>query len=402
MNILIISFHTCPVNKLGEKDSGGLNLYVNQLSHELGIKEHKVDIYTRKHDAYDPIEIAINKNAKLIHFDAGDLDKNKSEMTDFIDVFTKNILDYINLNSISYDLIFSNYWMSGIIGENISEILEIPHVINFHTMGKTKTTVNYLENESDYRIENEIELIKNSDAIIVPSFQEKENLLDNYQHNNNIYTVSPGVDLDKFQQLDREKSRDILDIDQNSLVLLSVGRLEPLKGYDVLIDTLTYINYDDIDFKFFIIGGDSKSEDELQRLKKIAKDKKVIDKIHFIGAIDHDLLPIYFSAADVFTMPSAYETFGIAALEASACGLPIIAPQVGGLKSIVKHGKTGYLTVNRCPESLMHYLEILLKNKPIRDAFGYNSRLHAMNFSWEKSTDDLVKVFEEVLLKTLV
>ena len=112
MNILIISFHTCPVNKLGEKDSGGLNLYVNQLSHELGIKEHNVDIYTRKHDAYDPIEIAINENAKLIHFDAGDLNKNKSEMTDFIDMFTKNILDYINLNSISYDLIFSNYWIA--------------------------------------------------------------------------------------------------------------------------------------------------------------------------------------------------------------------------------------------------------------------------------------------------
>ena len=287
--------------------------------------------------------------------------------------------------------------MSGIIGSHLSKAFDIPHIISFHTMGKTKRTVNHLEHETDFRISNEIELIKGSDAIIVPSLQEQENLEENYTHNNNIYTVSPGVDLDKFKRLDKVDSRKKLGIDQNTLILLSVGRLEPLKGYDLLINSLSYINLENINFKLIIIGGDDRSNKELQRLKQIAKINKVDDKIDFMGVVDHNKLPLYFSASDIFTMPSAYETFGIAALEASACGLPVIAPQVGGLKSIIKHGMTGYLTVNRCPEAFMHYMEILLKNKQIRDVFGLNSRKHAMNFSWEKSTEDLIEVFEKIL-----
>ena len=397
MNILIISFHTCPVNKLGEKDTGGLNLYVHQLSEQLGEKDHNVDIYTRKHDKSDPIEIDINQNSKLIHIDAGDLNQNKNEMVEYINLFTSNMVEYINENSINYDLIYSNYWMSGIIGSHLSKAFDIPHIISFHTMGKTKRTVNHLEHETDFRISNEIELIKGSDAIIVPSLQEQENLEENYTHNNNIYTVSPGVDLDKFKRLDKVDSRKKLGIDQNTLILLSVGRLEPLKGYDLLINSLSYINLENINFKLIIIGGDDRSNKELQRLKQIAKINKVDDKIDFMGVVDHNILPLYFSASDIFTMPSAYETFGIAALEASACGLPVIAPQVGGLKSIIKHGMTGYLTVNRCPEAFMHYMEILLKNKQIRDVFGLNSRKHAMNFSWEKSTEDLIEVFEKIL-----
>ena len=401
MNILIISFHTCPVNKLGEKDTGGLNLYVHQLSEQLGEKNHNVDIYTRKHHKADPIEIDINQNSKLIHIDAGDLNQNKNEMVQYINLFTSNMVEYINENSINYDLIYSNYWMSGIIGSHLSKAFDIPHIISFHTMGKTKRTVNHLEHETDFRISNEIELIKESDAIIVPSLQEQQYLEENYTHNNNIYTVSPGVDLDKFKRLDKIDSRKKLGIDQNTVILLSVGRLEPLKGYDLLINSLSYINLENTNFKLIIIGGDDRSNKELQRLKQIAKINKLDDKVDFMGAVDHYRLPLYFSASDIFAMPSAYETFGIAALEASACGLPVIAPQVGGLKSIVNHGMTGYLTDNRCPESFMHYMEILLKNKQIRDVFGLNSRKHAMNFSWEKSTEDLIDVFEKILDKVI-
>tara|TARA_B100000073_G_scaffold14993_1_gene12208 strand:- start:3115 stop:4323 length:1209 start_codon:yes stop_codon:yes gene_type:complete len=400
MKILIISFHTCPVNKLGQKDTGGLNLYVHQLSEQLGERNNSVDIFTRKHDVTDPIKIDINKNSQLIHFDAGDLDQTKNEMVDHITLFTDNVTEYIKKHSIEYDLIYSNYWMSGIIGSKLSQFLSIPHIISFHTMGKTKRTANHMENESDYRISQEIDLIKKSDAIIVPSLQERENLEQNYIHNNNIYTVSPGVDLNQFQKLDKKKSRNKLGIDQNTHILLSVGRLEPLKGYDLLIESLAYINLDNINFQLIIIGGDDRSNLELERLTRIAKENDVHDKVSFIGAVDHDILPLYFSASDIFTMPSAYETFGIAALEASACGLPVIAPQVGGLKSIVKHGFTGYLTTSRCPELFVHYLEILLKNKQLRDVFGINSRKQALNFSWEKSTEDLIKVFEKILNKT--
>ncbi len=400
MKILIISFHTCPVNKLGQKDTGGLNLYVHQLSEQLGERNNSVDIFTRKHDVTDPIKIDINKNSQLIHFDAGDLDQTKNEMVDHITLFTDNVIEYIKKHSIEYDLIYSNYWMSGIIGSKLSQFLSIPHIISFHTMGKTKRTANHMENESDYRISQEIDLIKKSDAIIVPSLQERENLEHNYIHNNNIYTVSPGVDLNQFQKLDKKKSRNKLGIDHNTHVLLSVGRLEPLKGYDLLIESLAYINLDNINFQLIIIGGDDRSNLELERLTRIAKENDVHDKVSFIGAVDHDILPLYFSASDIFTMPSAYETFGIAALEASACGLPVIAPQVGGLKSIVKHGFTGYLTTSRCPELFVHYLEILLKNKQLRDVFGINSRKQALNFSWEKSTEDLINVFETILNKT--
>ena len=400
MKILIISFHTCPVNKLGQKDTGGLNLYVHQLSEQLGERNNSVDIFTRKHDVTDPIKIDINKNSQLIHFDAGDLDQTKNEMVDHITLFTDNVTEYIKKHSIEYDLIYSNYWMSGIIGSKLSQFLSIPHIISFHTMGKTKRTANHMENESDYRISQEIDLIKKSDAIIVPSLQERENLEQNYIHNNNIYTVSPGVDLNQFQKLDKKKSRNKLGIDHNTHVLLSVGRLEPLKGYDLLIESLAYINLDNINFQLIIIGGDDRSNLELERLTRIAKENDVHDKVSFIGAVDHDILPLYFSASDIFTMPSAYETFGIAALEASACGLPVIAPQVGGLKSIVKHGFTGYLTTSRCPELFVHYLEILLKNKQLRDVFGINSRKQALNFSWEKSTEDLINVFETILNKT--
>ena len=403
MKILIISYHTCPENKLGSKDSGGLNIYLHEISNELGIKGHTVDIFTRKHDIRDPLEIEINNNSKVVHLNAGDLAEEKHQMHNYIDLFTSNLINYIDEQNLQYDLIYSNYWMSGIVGELISEKLKIPHIITFHTMGLTKRSVNYLENESDFRILNELDLIKQSDAIIVPTYQEKENLILNYKSENNIYIVSPGVDLEKFKSKNKFKSREELGLSHTSKILLSVGRLEPIKGYDVLIKALSFLNIsDDFDVRLLIIGGDSKSQNELERLNSLKLKHGLSNQVNFLGAIDHDELPIYFSAADVFVMPSAYETFGIAALEASACNLPVIAPQVGGLKSVVKHGQTGFLSVNKSPESLTHYLEILLKNKPLRELFGVNSRLHAMNYSWGKSSKDLISVFEDVLSKCLV
>ena len=403
MKILIISYHTCPENKLGSKDSGGLNIYLHEISNELGTKGHTVDIFTREHDISDPLEIEINNNSKVIHLNAGDLAEEKHQMHNYIDLFTSNLINYIDEQNLQYDLIYSNYWMSGIVGELISKKLKIPHIITFHTMGLTKRSVNYLENESDFRILNELDLITKSDAIVVPTYQEKENLILNYKSENNIYIVSPGVDLEKFKSKNKFESRNKLGLSQTSKILLSVGRIEPIKGYDVLINALSFLNIsDDFDVRLLIIGGDSKSQNELDRLNSLKLKHGLSNQVNFLGAIDHDELPIYFSAADVFLMPSAYETFGIAALEASACNLPVIAPQVGGLKSVVKHGQTGFLSVNKSPESLMHYLEILLKNKPLRELFGVNSRLHAMNYSWGKSSKDLISVFEDVLSKCLV
>ena len=403
MKILIISYHTCPENKLGSKDSGGLNIYLHEISNELGTKGHTVDIFTREHDIRDPLEIEINNNSKVIHLNAGDLAEEKHQMHNYIDLFTSNLINYIDEQNLQYDLIYSNYWMSGIVGELISEKLKIPHIITFHTMGLTKRAVNYLENESDFRIENELDLIKKSDAIVVPTQQEKENLILNYKSENNIYIVSPGVDLEKFKSKNKFESREKLGLSQTTKILLSVGRLEPIKGYDVLINALSFLNIsDDFDVRLLIIGGDSKSQNELERLNSLKLKHGLSNQVNFLGAIDHDELPIYLSAADVFVMPSAYETFGIAALEASACNLPVIAPQVGGLKSVVKQGQTGFLSINKSPESLMHYLEILLKNKPLRELFGVNSRLHAMNYSWGKSSEDLISVFEDVLSKCLV
>ena len=403
MKILIISYHTCPENKLGSKDSGGLNIYLHEISNELGTRGHSVDIFTREHDISDPLEIEINNNSKVIHLHAGDLAEEKHQMHNYIDLFTSNLINYIDEQNLQYDLIYSNYWMSGIVGELISEKLKIPHIITFHTMGLTKRAVNYLENESDFRIENELDLIKKSDAIVVPTHQEKENLILNYKSENNIYIVSPGVDLEKFKSKNKFESRKKLGLSQTTKILLSVGRLEPIKGYDVLINALSFLNIsDDFDVRLLIIGGDSKSQNELERLNSLKLKHGLSNQVNFLGAIDHDELPIYLSAADVFVMPSAYETFGIAALEASACNLPVIAPQVGGLKSVVKHGQTGFLSINKSPESLMHYLEILLKNKPLRELFGVNSRLHAMNYSWGKSSKDLISVFEDVLSKCLV
>ena len=403
MKILIISYHTCPENKLGSKDSGGLNIYLHEISNELGTEGHTVDIFTRRHDISDPLEIEINNNSKVVHLNAGDLAEAKHQMHNYIDMFTSNLINYVDEQNLQYDLIYSNYWMSGIVGKLISEKLKIPHIITFHTMGLTKRSVNYLENESDFRIDSELDLIKKSDAIVVPTYQEKENLILNYKSENDIYIVSPGVDLEKFKSKNKFKSREKLGLSQTSKILLSVGRLEPIKGYDVLINALSFLNIsDDFDVRLLIIGGDSKSQNELQRLNSLKLKHGLSNQVNFLGAIDHDELPIYFSAADVFLMPSAYETFGIAALEASACNLPVIAPQVGGLKSVVKHGQTGFLSVNKSPESLTHYLEILLNNKPLRELFGVNSRLHAMNYSWGKSSKDLISVFEDVLSKCLV
>ena len=403
MKILIISYHTCPENKLGSKDSGGLNIYLHEISNVLGNEGHTVDIFTRRHDISDPLEIEINNNSKVVHLNAGDLAEEKHQMHNYIDMFTSNLINYVDERNLQYDLIYSNYWMSGIVGKLLSEKLKIPHIITFHTMGLTKRSVNYLENESDFRIDSELDLIKKSDAIVVPTYQEKENLILNYKSENDIYIVSPGVDLEKFKSKNKFESREKLGLSQTSKILLSVGRLEPIKGYDVLINALSFLNIsDDFDVRLLIIGGDSKSQNELERLNSLKLKHGLSNQINFLGAIDHDELPIYFSAADVFVMPSAYETFGIAALEASACNLPVIAPQVGGLKSVVKHGQTGFLSVNKSPESLMHYLEILLKNKPLRELFGVNSRLHAMNYSWGKSSKDLISVFEDVLSKCLV
>lgn len=397
--IAIFSLHSCPAGQLGNLDVGGMNIYVLMLSKHLVHLGFYVDIFTRNHDGciYPQIGV-VDPQVRLIHTEVGDVNINKVDLYEYVDQFVSNVKFFSDNNSLQYDLIHSHYWLSGCAGEKLSDVWGVNHLLTFHTTAKAKLGVNIIEKNEEIRNLMEKKLFFSADVIIVSTLQEKKDL-ERYFNGSakKSYVITPGVDLSIFYSVEKSFAKEKLSLVDDFIVLF-VGRLDPIKGIDLLIESFAQIQQ--LEFaRLVIVGGCKKGEDStyLTKIKNLAKDYGVEQKINFEGSVDQKDLYLYYNAADVFVVPSHYESFGFAILESMACGTPVVSTSVGVSKNLIKNGQTGFLVDVGSSDELSKKIECLLGDLVLREKIGSNSYNLVKEMSWPNMALELAKVYKTLL-----
>ena len=397
--VAVISAHTSPLAALGGRETGGMNVYVRELSRELGARGYEVDVFTRRTSPTEPDVQPFGPNARVINVDAGPADTiDKLRIADHLDEFERNVLAFSAREGLAYDLVHSHYWMSGKVALRLAERWRVPHVAMFHTLAEVKMRARVSEHEPASRIAAELAIAAAADRIVVASRHELHLLTTLYAADESRISVVPcGVDLERFYPMDKEQARRALELRDGDRIILFVGRIEPLKGIDILISAAAQLHEDE-NFRVLIVGGDGRAEAELATLRALAERLDIDHHISFVGAVPHEDLPTYYNAADVCVVPSYYESFGLVAVEAMACGVPVVASRVGGLTSTISDGETGYLIPWRCPEPFAERLELLLDNDELRRSFGRAGREAVERYRWANVADAVAALYEELFL----
>lgn len=377
MRIAMISYHTCPLASQEGKETGGMNIYVLELSRALARQGHEVDIFTRSTDPSHAKVVEVEDRLRVVHVAAGpEADVPKKEMLEYMTEFFKGTVAWINDHGVEYQVIHAHYYMSGVIALKLrSRLRPQPKlVMNFHTLALMKNLVarSTAESELDERLDAELKLVKDVDDIISPSESDAAYLQFLYQTESaKVHVIPPGIDHELFRPIPRKQAQTELKLDPDRSYILFVGRVEPLKGVDVLFYALKVLLTRQPKLKpcLLIVGGDITQPPELwsQELKKLAKLRRVLGiqhAVNFQGQQPQSLLPYYYNSACVVAMPSHYESFGMAALEAMACGTPVIATNVAGVSSLIDHQHNSLITTANNPLLLADQLEqILLQPK---------------------------------------
>lgn len=350
--IAMLSAHSCPVGRLGTRDTGGMSVYVLEMVRELGKLGHRVDVYTRVHDPADKMIYELGRNARLIHLRAGENgEMHKLAVYPHLPDFVRRLEDYRRDNNLHYDLIYSHYWLSGWVGRRLQKWWQVPHLAMFHTLGAVKNAVGVGVKEPELRISTERMVISDCSRVIAATEKEKEDLVAYYGAAAEKVSVIPcGVNMDTFQPVNKTEAKNRLGLNGDRIVIF-VGRIEPLKGIDRLMMAMTHLQNGHRP-RLLVVGGGEKSRHEIERLRKLAGELKIEDSIDFLGLVKQSELPLFYSAADVCVVPSYYESFGLVALESLACGTPVVSTKVGGAENIIRHGETGYLVSDNEPRGL--------------------------------------------------
>ena len=376
-----ITFHACPLAAPGQGKSGGMNVYVRQLAVALGNMGMQIDIFTREHAGVVNRIETIGPNVRVVHLKAGEPDAHIEELYAQLPSFLDRLNAFREEEDLKYDVVHSHYWLSAWVGRELSQALNVPHVVTFHTLGLIKMQSRAGEVEQAERLVVEAEAMATSDRIIAFSPHERDAMARLYDANPGKVSMVPcGVDLSVFRPLDQKTARDLLGLNGEK-ILLYVGRVEPLKGLGLLVETAAQIDSED-GVRMMVVGADANGGQEMDRVKQLAKDRDLEDQIDFVGQIDHTELPLYYNAADVCVVPSYYESFGLVALESMACGTPVVATRVGGLSTIIQHGRTGYLKPWRCPDAFANSVEMLISSEGLQQSMGEAARRRAEAMGW--------------------
>ncbi len=399
LKIAILSTHSCPVGKLGGKDTGGMSVYVHETASRLGKLGHFVDVFTRVKDRKDTTIVSLGQNARLIHLPAGgEGEIDKLALYSYLPDFAGNVDDFRRDNDLHYDLILSHYWLSGQAGQMLQKWWDVPHIVMFHTLGAVKNTLIVGAQEPELRLETERELAQDCSYIIAATPQEKRALIRYYGAKPERVCIIPcGVNSELFQPVDKLVARQRLSLNGDKLILF-VGRIEPLKGIDQLLRAIPLLP-DTQGLRLSIIGGDKYSRDEIERLKELARTLRIEDMVAFPGLVKQEELPWFYSAADVCVSPSHYESFGLVPLESLACGTPVVATDVGAAKSIIRNEMAGYVVTDNSPQCLADKIALILARPPVDDVSTQLIRSSVSRFSWDKTAKTLFKVCRRALDK---
>jgi D-inositol-3-phosphate glycosyltransferase len=398
--VAVLSLHTSPLTQPGSGDSGGMNVYVRELVSSLAQAGVECTTYTRASRPGLPDVVQIEPGHRVVHIPAGPYDLAKEQLPSVIAEFGDAVVDHLK-NDSPADVLHANYWLSGLVGHRIKHELDLPFVSTFHTLAKVKAEGGDLEPE--WRERAEAEIIGCADAICVSCTEEERQFLRLYgEPAGKIEIIAPGVEHAFFAPGDRRGARNALGLPTDCPVLLFVGRIQPLKGPDVAVRALAELHRPDA--LLMIVGGASGLEggDELRHVQRLITELGVESQVRFVEPQPHHILSTYYRAADVVLVPSRSESFGLVALEASACGIPVVASGVGGLLTLVDHGDTGFLVPERDPGLYARYINEILDQPDRARLMGQRGAARASRYTWGFAAARLRRVYADLTVRELV
>jgi len=398
LRIAMLSVHSCPEGELGTKDTGGMSVYIRELAREMGRRGHFVDIYTRFHGSSCKRVVDLSANVRLVHLRAGDGEGvNKTGLFPYLEDFFRELEASRSSEALRYDLVHSHYWLSGRVGRWAQERWRIPHLLMFHTLGAVKNALFRRQVEPELRITTEKQLAAHCDRILAASEREKEHLVRFCGVPRDAVGVVPcGVDLDRFRPVGKARAREQLGLDPDESVLLYVGRFAALKGIDRLLEATAHLKRNR-DLRLMIVGGDGEQTPESRELTSLSRRFGILDRVTFAGRVDHEDMPLYYSAADVLALPSHYESFGLVALESLACGTPVVTTQVGAMEKIIRQDETGCVVQDASPPVLAEAVEAFLfgsKALPVEAI-----RASVLDWSWSCVASAMIDEYALLLEK---
>jgi len=408
--IATLMVHSSPLDQAGIGDAGGMNVYVVETAKKMAQAGVSVDIFTRANhpDLPESVEIADGVNVK--HLVAGPFDGlSKEELPSQLGALTSAFMNYQKqLPSDYYSLLHSHYWISGQLGWMVSERTGIPLIHTMHTTAKVKN-LNLADDEKpepQTRAIGEEQVVKASTGLIANTDAEAASLVSLYDAcPDNVFVVAPGVDLQRFSPgIGKAAARVKLNIAPDAIMLTFVGRIQPHKGPDVLLraaaEMVSHSPHLRAKLAVIIMGGASGSGlNELEKLKTLAKFLKIEDVTHFVEPVSRELLPDWYRASDLVCVPSYSESFGLVALEAQACGTPVVATAIGGLRTAVSDGISGSLVDGHDPKAWSAVISRLIAEPQRRLLLSMGAVEHASHFGWENTARKTLDVYDWALSK---
>jgi D-inositol-3-phosphate glycosyltransferase len=400
--LAVLSMHTSPLAQAGTGDGGGMNVYVRQLSAALARQDVECDVYTRAEGPAQPAVVDVEPGLRVHHVAAGPLAAvPKEDLPGLVEEFTDGVLTRVRRGHPA-DAISANYWLSGLVGHALKHRLDLPLVSTFHTLSRVKA-----EGDQDpaRRAKAELEVMGCSDAVLASCTVEAEQIASLYHADpDRIEIVAPGVDHAFFSPGHRPQARRALGLEGGGPMLLFVGRIQPLKGLDVAVRALAQLRPSFPDSFLVVVGGPSgrAGAAEVQRIAALAADLGLEGRVRTVAPQPHELLSTYYRAADVCLVPSRSESFGLVALEAAACGTPVVASAVGGLRTLVDHGRTGFLVDGRDPGDFAAFTAELLHHPRLAGDLAGRAAVRALDYTWSETAGHLHRLCDDLTAGTLV
>jgi len=409
MKICAISYHCCPFSLLGGDGTGGMNVYLRELCSALTIfSEVKIDIFTRIQNPNIREIKYFSPQARVIHLIGGpERTMDRTKLYDSLPEFSRNLKSFICQERESYDVVYSHYWLSGLVGEEIKQKFNLPLVHIYHTLAFLKErALREDSREHENRIEAERHLAYVSDAIISSSEEEMQSLAGEYGiPSSKGRIIYPGVNKKLFYPIESRVVLQEMRCEEKDKILLYVGRIDPAKGLITIIEALELIKKRDIhlysQLKLIVVGGGRKKEDfpenkEFIRIKEYIKEKKLAGKVIFLGSKKQSELKKYYSAVEALVMPSLYESFGLVPVEAMACGTPALVSRIGEMRNIIQEGKNGFSFRPDNAASLASCLVRFFSNKESLWDRDKIRQYAVKNFSWEKTAEETYSLFRKL------
>ena len=411
MRIAMLSVHACPMAKLGGRDSGGMNLYIRELARDLAGRGIEVDVYTRQREHDHPEIQEIVPGARVIHISAGPVSYiPKMEVYDRLDEFTAGVDVYVKEHRIRYDVIHAHYWLSAEVARALAPRWGVPRIQMFHTLGLVKREVmdEDVDGESDVRVAIERRAVAESAAVVAASEIEAAELEQLYGAEASKLRIIPcGVDPEVFHPIRQADARRELGRDECEKMVLFVGRIEQIKGIDVLLRALgiLFLSYPELrnELCLLVVGGALDAEDgeaeteKIVELRRLVHEHRLEDTVDFVGSQEQQRLALYYNAADLCAVPSLTESFGLVALEAMACGTPVVGTRVGGLQTIIENDISGLLVPAGDDVALAEAIARMLIDHALRLRLAAGARERAKAYSWHRVGEAVAALYADLM-----